>query len=89
MRGFSLFRGKAMCTSCHSGPLFSDFQFHNVSTSLPGADGTRKDEGRFKVTGLEKVPCTKTTVGVVAHAPCPVLVVRQQDSAGVVIVPPP
>ena len=54
VRGFSLFRGKAMCTACHSGPLFSDFQFHNVSTSLPDATGARADEGRYKVTGLEK-----------------------------------
>jgi cytochrome c peroxidase len=53
-RGFTLFRGKAMCTSCHSGPLFSDFQFHNVSTSLPDASGARADEGRIKVTALEK-----------------------------------
>ena len=54
VRGFSLFRGKAMCTACHSGPFFSDFQFHNVSTSLPDAAGARPDEGRYKVTGLEK-----------------------------------
>jgi cytochrome c peroxidase len=54
VRGFTLFRGKAMCTACHSGPFFSDFQFHNVSTSLPDATGARQDEGRFKVTGLEK-----------------------------------
>ncbi len=54
VRGFTLFRGKAMCAACHSGPLFSDFQFHNVSTALPGPDGTRADEGRFKVTGAPK-----------------------------------
>jgi cytochrome c peroxidase len=54
VRGFTLFRGKALCTACHSGPLFSDFQFHNISTSLPGPDGTRPDEGRAKVTGEAK-----------------------------------
>ncbi len=52
-RGVALFVGKAKCSICHSGPLFSDFDFHNVSTSLPGADGTRPDEGRFRVTGRE------------------------------------
>ncbi|MEP7119390.1 MAG: cytochrome c peroxidase [Byssovorax sp.] len=50
IRGLSLFRGKAGCASCHSGPLFSDFQFHNIATSPPGPDGSRADEGRFLVT---------------------------------------
>ncbi len=52
IRGFELFRGRARCHVCHSGPLFTDFAFHNVSTSLPDAKGQRKDEGRFVVTGL-------------------------------------
>lgn len=50
IRGLSLFRGKAGCATCHSGPLFSDFQFHNIATSPPGPDGSRPDEGRFLVT---------------------------------------
>ena len=54
VRGFELFRGRARCASCHSGPFFTDFTFHNVSTSLPGPDGVREDEGRFVVTGSEK-----------------------------------
>lgn len=29
-RGAALFVGKADCVSCHSGPFFSDQQFHNV-----------------------------------------------------------
>jgi len=53
-RGVELFTGRARCVACHSGPLFSDFQFHNVSTSPPSADGTRPDEGRYAVTGIEK-----------------------------------
>lgn len=53
VRGFELFRGKARCAVCHSGPFFTDYAFHNVSTSVPGADGQRKDEGRFVVTGNE------------------------------------
>jgi cytochrome c peroxidase len=52
VRGFQLFRGKARCSQCHSGPLFSDFQFHNVSTSLSDAFGNRADEGREHVTHL-------------------------------------
>lgn len=53
IRGLTLFRGKAGCVLCHSGPLFTDFQFHNIATSPPGADGKRPDEGRFNVTGKE------------------------------------
>jgi cytochrome c peroxidase len=34
-RGAALFVGKAGCVSCHSGPFFSDQQFHNVG--LPPA----------------------------------------------------
>lgn len=54
IRGLSLFRGKAGCASCHSGPLFSDFQFHNIATSPPGTNGIRADEGRFLVTQKEE-----------------------------------
>ncbi len=50
IRGLALFRGKAGCNLCHSGPLFTDFAFHNIATSPPGADGTRVDEGRYLVT---------------------------------------
>lgn len=30
VRGAKLFIGKASCNECHSGPTFSDFQFHNI-----------------------------------------------------------
>jgi cytochrome c peroxidase len=53
-RGAILFTGKAKCTMCHSGPLLSDFKFHNVSTSVPDASGQRPDDGRFLVTGVEE-----------------------------------
>jgi cytochrome c peroxidase len=32
LSGFELFKGKAGCTNCHNGPLFSDDQAHNVGT---------------------------------------------------------
>jgi cytochrome c peroxidase len=51
VRGLGLFLGKAGCINCHSGPFFSDFEFHNVGTSPPGEDGARPDEGRMLVTG--------------------------------------
>lgn len=51
VRGFELFRGKAGCAACHSGAFFTDFRFHNVSTSPPDAEGNRPDEGRYLVSG--------------------------------------
>jgi len=54
IRGLGLFRGRAGCSRCHTGPLFSDFEFHNLSLSLPDAAGNRPDEGRYKVTGMER-----------------------------------
>lgn len=34
-RGLALFVGRAGCTLCHTGPLFSDFEFHNLA--IPSA----------------------------------------------------
>jgi cytochrome c peroxidase len=45
-RGFAVFVGRGTCVECHSGPLFSDQQFH--ATGVPQASG---DDGRFEVTG--------------------------------------
>jgi len=44
-RGLQLFIGKAMCVSCHNGPLLSDGEFHDTGmlTSGPAA----KDAGRY------------------------------------------
>jgi cytochrome c peroxidase len=52
--GAALFAGKARCIACHRGSNFSDDRFHNLSTSLPGPDGRRADEGRGRVTGREE-----------------------------------
>jgi cytochrome c peroxidase len=54
IHGLTVFRGKALCIACHGGPLFSDFKFHNVSTSLPNTTGHRPDEGRYNVTNKEE-----------------------------------
>ena len=52
MRGAQLFYGKAKCSNCHSGPYFTDFQFHAVP--LPqigfGKNGFGVDYGRFNIT---------------------------------------
>ena len=47
IRGLHLFRTKAKCMNCHSGPLLTDNLFHNS-----GFSGT--DEGYYKVTHQEE-----------------------------------
>jgi len=48
--GLHLFRTKARCMTCHSGPALSDNQFHNLGLTY---FGRRKyeDLGRYEVTG--------------------------------------
>lgn len=48
LRGMDLFSGKAKCSICHSGPLFTDQQFHNIGLSI---SGSKHDKGRKNVTG--------------------------------------
>jgi cytochrome c peroxidase len=44
-RGLDLFNGKAMCIACHSGPDFTDGEFHNLRLG-------DSDIGRGKITGM-------------------------------------
>lgn len=52
IRGGILFYGKGKCSTCHSGPHFTDFKFHNIV--LPqlgfGKNGFGIDYGRFNVS---------------------------------------
>jgi cytochrome c peroxidase len=48
-RGMKLFFGKAHCSACHSGPLFTDGSFHNIGV---GMDAPEPDVGRQAVSGL-------------------------------------
>jgi cytochrome c peroxidase len=50
--GLELFRGKANCTACHTGPNFTDEEFHN--TGVAWREGTFQDLGRELVTGQEE-----------------------------------
>ncbi len=53
-RGALLFYGKAKCSGCHSGKLFTDQQFHNIAVPQfgPGKDNAAPlDAGRFAETG--------------------------------------
>ena len=60
IRGLHIFRTKAKCMNCHSGPLFTDNSFHNIGFS-GNDDGyykvTHKDEdmGKFKTPSLRDV----------------------------------
>lgn len=49
-RGLALFQGRAGCSSCHSGPNFTDGLFHNVGV---GAQRQQPDVGRYVVTKRE------------------------------------
>jgi len=48
VRGLHLFRTKARCINCHSGPLFTDDKFHNLGISFYGKK--LQDLGRYNVT---------------------------------------
>lgn len=43
--GLKLFLGKGQCIQCHSGPLFTNNEFHN--TGVPAAPGLPPDLGRL------------------------------------------
>lgn len=43
--GLRLFLGKANCTQCHNGPLFTNNEFHN--TGVPARPGLEPDRGRM------------------------------------------
>jgi len=47
-RGFDLFRNKAQCTACHTPPLLTDNDFHNIG--VPQAGPLKEDVGRYAVT---------------------------------------
>lgn len=67
VRGIGLFNGKAHCTACHSGPMFSDQSFHNLGVGIdkPDPDVGRskitndsRDWGRFKTPTLRNIALT-------------------------------
>ncbi|AVG40041.1 cytochrome-c peroxidase [Achromobacter insolitus] len=46
--GMHLFRTQARCMNCHSGPMLTDHQFHNIGLSFYGR--RNQDLGRYEVT---------------------------------------
>ncbi len=49
--GLRLFIGRANCSTCHTGPRFTDDRFHN--TGVPTVSGLPEDLGRY--TGVREV----------------------------------
>jgi len=47
--GLQLFRTKARCMTCHSGPRLTDDDFHNLGLHFYGR--SREDLGRYDITG--------------------------------------
>jgi len=68
LRGLKLFVGRGQCTLCHSGPMLSDGEFHNVGLAL-GAGG-RIDPGRHRGV-LQVQRSAFTRVGPYRDAPTP------------------
>ncbi len=56
-RGMRLFMGKANCASCHNGPFFTNYEFHNIGAPEP--DQQAVDLGRY--TGVEKLASEEFT----------------------------
>ena len=52
VRGMALFKGKARCILCHSGPNLTDNQFHNLG--VPQVGPLKEDLGRYMVTRAER-----------------------------------
>ncbi len=65
-RGFEIFKGKARCTQCHSGPNFTDEKYHNLGIDW---DGVFVDLGRYRVTkNSDHIGAFKTpTLREIAH----------------------
>ncbi len=51
-KGFKVFKGKALCTTCHTPPLMTDNAFHNIGVAQVGP--LSEDLGRYAVTKKEK-----------------------------------
>lgn len=64
-RGADIFQGRGACASCHSGPNFTDDDYHALKVATPMADrglgevsGVAMDDGKFRTRGLRNVALT-------------------------------
>jgi cytochrome c peroxidase len=57
IRGARLFIGHAGCAECHSGPMFTDYKFHNIGAPQTGQYVPTSDDGRRDVVkGIKDDP---------------------------------
>lgn len=57
-RGLKIFVGKGQCGTCHTGPLFTHGEFHDIGVShFIGGDSNRVDGGRHD--GIKKLTASK------------------------------
>ncbi len=60
-RGLQLFIGKGNCSTCHTGPLFSNGEFHDIGVSQvmdgPSNEARKVDGGRYD--GIKKLLSSK------------------------------
>jgi cytochrome c peroxidase len=77
MRGMKLFVGRGECTLCHSGPNFSDGEFHDVGIAL--GVGQRVDPARHR-GALTLLLSPFTRVGEYADAETPYAPVQYLDA---------
>lgn len=47
-RGLQIFIGKGNCSVCHSGPMFTNGEFHDIGASHVAGDGKKIDGGRLQ-----------------------------------------
>lgn len=56
-RGLQIFIGKGNCSVCHSGPMFTNGEFHNIGAAHVAGDGKKIDGGRLH--GIEMLLASK------------------------------
>jgi cytochrome c peroxidase len=61
IRGARLFVGRAGCLECHSGPMLSDFLFHNIGVPQAGEHVPPTDLGRS--AGIDVIKASLSTDG--------------------------
>ncbi|AMK17173.1 MULTISPECIES: cytochrome-c peroxidase [Sphingobium] len=64
-RGYELFMGRGGCANCHSGPNFSDDNYHalaaqqsKVDLGLGEVTGSTTDDGKFRTPSLRNIALT-------------------------------
>lgn len=61
-RGFELFTGKAMCSSCHSGWNFTDNQFHDIGLASEDIGRAKLEPDNPKAMHAFKTPGLRNTL---------------------------